>query len=125
VSTILVIDDDDDVRETILRILSRTTHIVLDASDGAKGMELFRLNTPALVITDIVMPNQEGIETIHQIRKEKPNTRILAISGSNASVDYLGIAEKLGADASLAKPFRSAELLSCVASLLDGAVVVS
>ena len=79
---ILVIDDDSGMRYTLARVLSIGGHDVVTAEDGDRGMEAFRRLLPELVITDIFMPEQEGIETIRQIRRERPTAKIMAISGS-------------------------------------------
>ena len=118
-SDILVIDDDVQMRRLIGRILGEAGHVVLDAKNGRAGLRLFRVARPGLVITDIVMPEQEGIETIRMIAREAPQIPILAISGSGEP-SYLRMAAALGATAQLAKPFAAGELLAAVAELLEG-----
>jgi CheY-like chemotaxis protein len=121
VATILIIDDEDAIRSVIRRILERDGHTVHDAPDGGIGMQLARSELPDIVITDLIMPEREGIETIQELRNEFPNLKILAISGAG-SVEQGGPlmdAELLGANASLPKPFQPDELLHSVASLLD------
>lgn len=118
---ILVIDDDVQVRRMMRRILSQTDHSVIEAEDGEAGMALLRDERPTLVITDLVMPRKEGIETIREIREASPETKVIAMSGSNgqsASALYLTLAVKLGADAVLAKPFRAAELIETISRVL-------
>jgi DNA-binding response OmpR family regulator len=111
---ILVIDDDHLVRYTISKILSRNGHDVVTASDGKRGMAVFRSENPDVVITDIIMPEQEGAETIIMIRHERPLVRIIAISGGarTRNIDYLEMARALGADDVIRKPFEADELLS-------------
>lgn len=116
---ILVIDDDAQMRRLMARILGAAGHVVLEAADGRSGLRLFRAARPGLVITDIVMPEQEGIETIRIIAREAPEIPILAISGS-AGPGYLRMATSLGATAKLEKPFGAGELLAVVAELLEG-----
>src|SRR5258706_12148818 len=113
---ILVIDDDDLVQHTLTRILQANGYDVVAAGDGGRGMSLFRGAAPDIVITDIIMPEQEGFETIRQMRRERPHTKIIAISGSvqTGPFDVLALARKLGADEVLRKPFDAAELLSRV-----------
>jgi DNA-binding response OmpR family regulator len=125
VAKILIIDDDPRMRRTVSRILARAGHEVIEAPDGMEGMELFRRNHPDIVVTDIVMPKKEGIETILDLRREHPSALILAISGGavmpsglHAPLDYLDLAKGLGADAVLAKPFRTADLLQEIDNLL-------
>lgn len=118
---ILVIDDDVQLRRLMQRVLDAAGHATIAAANGDVGLQLFRAQRPPLVITDLLMPQGEGIETIRAIRGLAPDTRILAISGSVVRAnfpDYLVIAEKLGADATLAKPFTPPELLATVARLL-------
>jgi CheY-like chemotaxis protein len=115
---ILVIDDDPQMRRLLSRLLSGEGHAVHEAPNGRDGIELFRRVHPVLVITDLVMPEQEGIETIRELRREAPTIPILAISGDGPSV-YLRAATELGASAALEKPFGADELLSVVAKLLD------
>src|SRR5216684_338233 len=114
---ILVIDDEPQMRRLIARILNGAGHIVHQANNGRDGIGLFHREHPALVITDIVMPDMEGIEMIRELHREAPTIPILAISGGGPAV-YLRAATGLGATAALAKPFGAAELLSVVAGLL-------
>ncbi len=117
---ILVIDDDAAVRRIIGRILERADHAVEFAANGAEGLQKFRTRRPDLVITDLYMPEKEGIETIQELRAEWPDLRILAVSGGLYG-DIAGPlidAELLGASATLAKPFTPDELQAAVARLL-------
>jgi CheY-like chemotaxis protein len=120
---VLVIDDDILVRRTISRILQHGGYEVTLAEDGAKGVAKFRSERPDLVITDIIMPEQEGIETIIQLLRDNPAARIIAVSGGGrlGSMDFLTVANKLGAAAILRKPFEPAELLGCVERALASA----
>jgi CheY-like chemotaxis protein len=119
-SLILVIDDAATVRQLVGRILVAAEHSVLEAQDGDVGVALFQQHRPSLVITDLFMPNKEGIETIQEIRRLSPDTKIIAMSASTSATGklYLGAAKKLGADAILAKPFEPAELLEVVDRLI-------
>ena len=118
---ILIIDDDPAIRQTIRKILQQKGHHTEEASDGEEGVRLFRAGDFDLVITDLVMPGQEGIETILELRGDFPDVRILAVSGglSVSKTGPLQDAEALGADASLGKPFSIQELTEAVESLLD------
>jgi DNA-binding response OmpR family regulator len=117
---ILVIDDDYFVRYTLARVLRGNDYEVVTAADGEQGMIMFRRTAPDLVITDIIMPNQEGIETIRLMRRERPDAKIIAISGGGriGNLNVLEIAQKLGADDVIHKPFDAAELLSRVRKFL-------
>jgi CheY-like chemotaxis protein len=117
---ILVIDDDPFVCNTILRVLSRKGYDLTVAGDGQVGLKLFKSEQPDLVITDLIMPEKEGIETIREIRGIRPGTKIIAISGGGrlGIADFLGMAKKLGANEVIRKPFEVAELTDSVARCL-------
>lgn len=115
---ILVIDDEPQIRSVIARVLNRAGHTVREANNGEEGIGLFHRTHPVLVITDILMPEMEGIETIRTLREAAPTIPILAISGSVRPL-YLRAATRLGATSALAKPFRADELLSVVGRLLQ------
>ena len=117
---ILVIDDDDTVRLSVRLALEDADHKVEEAADGLEGMNLFRINPVDLVITDIFMPETEGLETIDEIKQVCPQTKIIAISGGGRMdpEDYLEIAMRVGADYSLLKPFDIKLLVDAVDDLL-------
>ena len=120
---VLVIDDDHRVRYTLSRILQLNGYDVVTASDGKRAMTVFRNERPDVVIADIIMPEQEGIQTILMIRGERPEVKIIAISGGarTHNLDYLGMAEAFGADDVISKPFEAEELLSRLARFDLGA----
>ena len=110
---ILIIDDEAAVRETLCENLVECGFDVTSATDGEDAInQLEGKLTPQLVITDIIMPRREGLETIVEIRKKYPNVKVIAISGGGRtkSTDFLTLAEKLGADAVLEKPIDLDEL---------------
>lgn len=115
---ILVIDNAYLVRYTLARILRRQGYEVVTAADGERGMAVFRSATPDIVIADI-MPEEKGCATIRQMRSERPDAKIIAISGSGeiGNSDRPAMARKLGADDVIGKPFDAAELLSRVRQL--------
>ena len=119
-ATILVIDDDTQMRRMMNRVLSQAGHTVHEAANGRLGIDSFRTHHPSVVVTDILMPEQEGIETIRQMREIAPKLPILAISGGGRGVplDYLRMAQRLGATEVLAKPFEAEELVEVVARCL-------
>jgi len=121
-AAILVIDDEPLVRSTIRFGLERAGHRVAEAPDGRVGKEMFERQRYDLVITDIIMPEEEGIATIRALKRRDPGIKILAISGGgrSANSDFLEAAAKLGADATLPKPFTAEELLGTVNALLAG-----
>ena len=116
---ILLIDDDDLLRGVLAKSLGYAGHTVIQASDGQQGVELARAATLDLVITDLVMPVQEGVETILTLRRERPTLPIIAISGgvSNSPL-YLEIAGKVGAKRVLPKPFTPQELIAMIDQVL-------
>lgn len=109
---ILVIDDEPVLRSVIGAMLRSLGHEVAEASDGRIGMDILRGATYDLVLTDIIMPNQEGIETIRAIVAKYPAMKIIAMSGggSSANFDFLDIAKEFGASAMLQKPFHKEQL---------------
>ena len=115
---IVVIEDDPSFRRVLAKILVREGHAVREAADGGEGVVLCRRKCPDLVITDLVMPDQEGIETILQLSREYPSLPVLAISGYVHATRYLEAAIALGAVASLPKPFTKRELLDLVGAIL-------
>jgi CheY-like chemotaxis protein len=119
VADILIIDDDRQMRRLLTRILGGAGHTVREAENGRDGIAEFQRQRAALVISDIVMPDMEGIETILALRREEPDIPIIAISGGSEPV-YLRAAGRLGATATLEKPFLPHQLLTLVKCLLAG-----
>jgi DNA-binding response OmpR family regulator len=117
---ILLVDDNDEFREQSSQLLRRAKHTVTTAANGNEALRLVQDNVFDLVITDLIMPEKEGIETIVKMRKKIPTLKIIAMSGGGliAPEDYLVIARKLGVAQTLAKPFSGKELLAAVASVL-------
>jgi DNA-binding NtrC family response regulator len=119
--SILVIDDDPLIGSLVRRMLQTDDCNVRLAQDGRDAIEQIANQIPDLIITDIIMPDMEGLEIIASLKKSHPQVRIIAVSGSGRSqaVDYLAYAEKLGAFATLTKPFRRDELLQLVRRAFD------
>lgn len=115
-ATVLVTDDNVAVRRVTREILEDSGYRVVEAANGQEAAEQLRLETIDLLVTDLIMPDQDGIETIIEVTREFPGLRILAMSGS--SQDYLEAATLLGAHATLRKPFKVEELRKVVAELL-------
>jgi DNA-binding response OmpR family regulator len=117
---ILVIDDDRAIRLTLEVILQSGGHEVVCASDGDEGIAAVASASPQLIITDIIMPNKEGLEMIMQIRARDTRTPILAMSGGGrvGTADFLKMALKVGANEILLKPFERQELNAAVVRLL-------
>lgn len=117
---ILLIDDQEEIRSMMSALLTEVGYEVESAGDGEEGMKLFRDNPFELIITDVVMPEKEGLEVIAEIRKEFPFTKVIAVSGGGAhsNLGYLTIAERLGADRTFSKPFKIDAFLEAVRELL-------
>lgn len=118
--TVLIIEDDPTLLRTLSRWFQASGCRVRAAQDGEDGLAKFDGLRPDIVVTDILMPNREGVETILAIKQRAPEVKILAISGGGTlgSAAVLDLARRLGADATLAKPFRSGEVLQAVRALL-------
>lgn len=116
----LVIEDEEEIRGEIEHCLTAEGFVVETAANGMEGLKCLEISPVDLVITDILMPEKEGLETIMAIRKRSPQMHIVAISGGGPfpSSFPLDVAEKFGADAILAKPFRAAELLAIIGDVL-------
>ncbi len=117
---VLIIDDDLQLREMMRQALERDGYDVQEAADGREGVDMFRKAPANLVITDLIMPEQEGIETIRELRGDFPKLKIIAISGGGrAGPDgYLTVAKAFGADRTLCKPFDLRTMLDTVKELL-------
>ena len=118
---ILIIEDDEMLRSVIARTLRGAGHDPVEAGDGRRGMELAQALSPVLVITNINMPVQEGIQTIRELKELDPAPLIIVISGESRRGYYgpLEDARLLGADVALAKPFTLDALLAEVRKLLE------
>lgn len=118
-ATIIVIDDEQGIRRTVRRALQAAGHAVVTYANGSGGIAHLAKAAVDLLITDIFMPEVEGLEMIAKARELHPAMPIIAISGLFfEGADYLPIAAKFGATATLRKPFRPAELNALVSSLL-------
>ena len=112
---ILIIDDDDTLRGIIVKSLTHAGHQVSNTNNGRKGVEMYRANPVDLVITDMVMPEQEGMETIKILHREYPELRIIAMSGGlEGSNLYLDLTRRLGAACTLPKPFTLQQLKEAI-----------
>jgi CheY-like chemotaxis protein len=118
---ILIIEDDELIRDVLKQLLEREGYNVTTARNGKIGIELFQAEPSDLVITDLIMPEKEGIETIRELRKDYPDLKIIAISGGGniiAPTEYLNIAQRLGVQKTLSKPFKTEEILEAIRQLL-------
>src|SRR5260221_1614501 len=118
ITRILVIDEDDLMRVFVVALLEKRHYSVVSANNGLTGIAHVSDSDFDLVVTDIVMPDMEGLETIKHIRRHKPAIKILAVSGGGSTKgDYLKYATGLGANAVLAKPFEPAQFLEIASCL--------
>lgn len=116
---ILVVDDEEQIRESLRQILVAAGHQVMEAADGQVAVDIVKGFTPDLVILDILMPNQEGLETILLLRRLAPPLKILAMSGGGqyVGVDILVAAQHLGANLAISKPFSRQTVLTAIQAL--------
>ena len=114
---VLLVEDDDMVRRVVRKMLERGGHDITEAGNGRLALERLKTGAFDLVITDIIMPDMEGVETLMTVRRLYPDVKVIAMSGGGRTgdMDFLGAAEKLGASAILRKPFT----LGALAEALD------
>ena len=117
--TVLVLDDEVSMREYVRSVLEKNGHRVFEAKDGNEGMTIAKANPPDLVITDIVMPDKEGLETIRDIKTLYPACCVIAMSGMVYAETYLSMAQSFGAQVVLHKPFTRSELEAAVQSVME------
>jgi DNA-binding response OmpR family regulator len=117
---ILIVEDDSDLREMLKDLLVRRKYTIIEASNGKEAISRFKAAVTDLVITDIIMPDEDGLKVIMKLREIKPEIKIIAISGGGKAGpgNYLNLAKALGADEIFSKPFSVNVLLSKIDSLL-------
>jgi DNA-binding NtrC family response regulator len=118
---ILLVDDDDGFRDMLRQALVKMGHTVIEARNGRDALEVHAVQPADVILTDIIMPETEGLETIMTIRRTQPETRIVAMSGGGclSPQQYLSMAEQLGANAILQKPFSIAQMAVALERALD------
>ena len=120
-SSVLVVDDEDQVRQLVRETLARAGYQVWEARDGKEALQQYRQRHIDLVVMDILMPEQDGLESIIALCREFPKVKVIAITGSIDKIgilDFLDVAEMLGASRTLQKPFEIQTLLDAVAAEL-------
>ncbi len=119
---LLLIDDDQPLRRALRLALEKSGHTVVEANDGRAALKAHQAQPVDLVITDLIMPEMEGVELIRSLRKSNPALPIIAMSGGGRSSpeSYLAMAKQFGAALLLTKPFSLDKLCESVAQLLDG-----
>lgn len=118
---ILIVDDEQNIRNILRESLKKEQHEVFEASSGQEASDILDKNAIELVITDLVMPGKTGLDLIMEIKEKIPDLNIIAISGGggiNGRFDYLPIAQLIGANNILKKPFSIADMRKTVSELL-------
>jgi CheY-like chemotaxis protein len=118
---ILLVDDEEQLRELLRFVLEDAGHSVREAVDGNEALESYRHHPADVVVTDIVMPNKEGTETILEFRRRYQDIKIIAMSGGGriSPQDYLKLAKTFGANITLAKPFTNQDFLAAINAVLE------
>lgn len=118
---ILIVEDDNDLRDMLKSSLMRRRYTILEASNGKEALSKFKPAVVDLVITDIIMPEEDGLKVIMSLRELKPDLKIIAISGGGKAGpgNYLNLARALGADEVFSKPFSISLLLTRIDSYLE------
>ena len=114
---VLVIDDNDDFRKLALHWFNSHGIEAEGASNGVTGMDVQRARPATVIVTDIFMPEKDGIETIRELLREFPKAKIIAITGHESLTDYDAFARELGAAKTFKKPFKLDDLLAAVNEL--------
>ena len=118
---ILVVDDDLGVRRVILRALSALGHDIIEATNGVEALAMYKENPVDLVITDLIMPEKDGIELIRELQEIRAGLKVIAISGGgrHGKLELLDLAEAFGAQRVLSKPIHLDDLIETLEELLD------
>ena len=116
---ILVVDDDDQILKVLEQLLEFAGYDVVKASNGNEATRIYREAQPDLIITDLIMPEKDGLEVIGDIKRDFPDAKIIAISGGNPGSKYLNEAGRLGASRTIRKPFHANDILEAIRDLLE------
>jgi CheY-like chemotaxis protein len=121
---ILLVDDDESFRRMLRLTLMKLGYEVLDAANGVEAVRLHAVLPADLVITDLIMPEREGLETIQELHRHHPNLKIIAMSGGGRinAKDFLVIAKLFGASRTFTKPFATQDLAAAITELLAAPV---
>jgi CheY-like chemotaxis protein len=113
---ILIMDDDASVRTALKNLLKQEGHDVTEAENAAEGAKIYSTSAPDLIITDLLMPERDGVEALLELRSQYPNIKTIVISGD--AKEFLPIVEDLGAGRTLSKPFKNKDVIAAVNELL-------
>lgn len=118
---ILLVEDEEQLRSMLREVLQSAGHQVREAENGKIALNIFAARAAELVITDLIMPEKEGLEIIRELKRGKTDVKIIAISGGgrNNAQDYLELARRFGADHILSKPFSNREILEVIEKVLE------
>lgn len=116
---ILVIDDEEDILKIIAEMLTYAGYEVVEASSGREGIRLYRHAPFDLVVTDLIMPEKDGLEVLMELRKDFPEVKVITLSGSTYGHSSLETSKALGAARTLRKPFLEDQLLEAVREVLE------
>jgi DNA-binding NtrC family response regulator len=116
---ILVVDDDEQTRTVLRLLLIKMGHDVFEAANGKMAVKLCQSESPDVMLTDIVMPEKEGVETIIEVHRAYPKIKIIAMTGAGRGTTYLKLATTFGASQSLMKPFSEQELSLALAKACE------
>ncbi len=119
IASILVIDDDPQIPRFLSQVLEGEGHVVQQASNGWQGFHIAKMSSPDLVITDVLMPDMDGLELTVALHRQSPGTRLIVCSGSADQMEYLQVAKILGAHRTLTKPLTVAHLIDAVGAELQ------
>jgi CheY-like chemotaxis protein len=120
--SVLIVDDDEQIRTLVRDTLEQAGYSVVEARDGKEGLQRYRVTPSDLVIMDILMPGQDGLESILSLRREFPDAKIIAITGGSDMIgmlNFLDVAKMLGAHRTLRKPFDMKALIEAVQAELS------
>jgi two-component system response regulator (stage 0 sporulation protein F) len=112
--SILIIDDNEQIRTFLRKVLEQAGYMVTEAANGQEGLRQFRQTPTALVITDLLMPDSDGLEVTMALHRESPTVKIIVLTGGSGQRDFLEVAKLLGAHRTMKKPVTITELLQAV-----------
>ncbi len=118
---ILLVDDEESIRKMVRAVLGEKEYAFTEASNGVEALEMMETQSFDLILTDVIMPDCDGIELVMSVRKKLPDIKVIVMSGGGRvrADHYLNLAEKLGAARVFEKPFNTAELRETVSELLS------